>query len=65
MSHKRYFLPTIKVTNYNVTTDAVIKETFLIRNDIKYLKILKIATSQGDDYATCCFIDYPYNKNIS
>ena len=23
----------------------------------------KIATGQGDDYTTCCLLDYPYCKN--
>ena len=32
-----------------------------INNDIKtYKNIRKIAISQGDDYTTGCFLDYPY-----
>ena len=28
-----------------------------------YENIRKVATGQGDDYATGCFLDYPYFKN--
>ena len=32
-----------------------------INNDVKtYENIRKIATGQGDDYATGCLLDYPY-----
>ena len=34
-----------------------------INNHYKtYENIRKIATGQGDDYATCCLVDYPYFK---
>ena len=34
-----------------------------IKNDLKtYDNIRKIATGQGDDYATGCLLDYPYFK---
>ena len=29
-------------------------------NKITYDNIRKIATGQGDDYTTCCLLDYPY-----
>ena len=29
-----------------------------------YQKIKKIAIGQGDDYTTCCLLDYSYLKNI-
>ena len=32
-------------------------------NKITYEKIRKIATVQGDDYRTCCFLGYIYFKN--
>ena len=33
------------------------------KNDVKtYENIRKIATGQGDDYTTYCFLDYPYFK---
>ena len=28
-----------------------------------YENIRKIATGQGDNYTTCCLLDYPYFKN--
>ena len=27
------------------------------------IKISKIATGQGDNYTTCCLLDYNYSKN--
>ena len=30
---------------------------------ITYKNIRKFATGQGDDYATCCLLDYNYFKN--
>ena len=32
-------------------------------NKITYENIIKIATGQGDDYTTSCFLDYPYFKD--
>ena len=34
-------------------------------NKITYDNIRKIATGQGDDYTTCCLLDYPYFKDTS
>ena len=34
-----------------------------INNLITYDNIRKTATGQGDDYATCCLLDYNYFKN--
>ena len=37
-----------------------------LKNYLKtYDNIRKIATGQGDDYKTGCFLDYPYFKNYS
>ena len=36
-----------------------------VRNDlITYDSIRKIATGQGDDYTTGCFLDHNYCKNV-
>ena len=36
----------------------------LIRNNLRtYDSIWKIATGQGDDYTTGCFLDYNYFKS--
>ena len=32
-------------------------------NKVTYENIRKIATGQGDDYTTGCFLDYPYFKD--
>ena len=32
-------------------------------NKVTYGNIRKIATGQGDDYATGCLLDYPYFKD--
>ena len=32
-------------------------------NKVTYENIRKIATGQGYDYKTCCFLDYPYFKD--
>ena len=32
-------------------------------NKVTYENIRKIATGQGDDYATGCLLDYPYFKD--
>ena len=32
-------------------------------NEVTYENIRKIATGQGDDYATGCFLDYSYFKD--
>ena len=34
-------------------------------NKVTYDNIRKIATGQGDDYATGCLLDYPYFKMIA
>ena len=62
-SHKQYYLPTVEIKDYNVLIDG--RKIFhqLIKNDLKtYDNIRKIATGQGDDYTTGCFICYPYLK---
>ena len=39
------------------------KQCYLLTmDDFKTYNIKKIATGQGDDYATGCLLDYPYSK---
>ena len=61
-SHSEYYLPKVKIKNYNVKTDC---KTFFdqpINNDIKtYKKIRIITTGQGDEYTTG-LLNYPYLK---
>ena len=35
-----------------------------VKNDkVTYKNIRKVATGEGDDYTTCCLLDYAYFKN--
>ena len=63
-SHRKYFLPRINITNYNVLIDGRNFYDQPINDMIKqYDKIRKIATGQGDDYTTGCLLDYRYFKD--
>ena len=59
-SFKKYFLPRVKIENYNIKINDLIKQ---------YDEIWKILTGQGDDYAAGCLLDFAYfekkNKLIS
>ena len=60
-SYSKYYLPTIKIRDYNVTIDERNYFDWPIKSDLRtYDKIWKIATGQGDDYITGCFLDYQY-----
>ena len=63
-SHSTYYLPKVEIKHYNVMIDG---QNFLdqsINSMIKtYKNIRKIATGQGDDYTTCCLLDYSYFKD--
>ena len=52
------------MTNYNVLIDDRSFYDQSINDEIKqYDEIRKIATGQGNDYTTGCFLDYKYFKN--
>ena len=63
-SHKRYFLPKIKINNYNIEIDGrnfcdqAINDTFN-----QYDEVRKVLTGQGDDYTTGRLLDFAYIKN--
>ena len=60
-SFKRYFLPRIKIENYNIKIDGRNFYDQPINDSIKqYNKIRKISTGQGDDYTTGCLLDFAY-----
>ena len=60
-SHRRYFLPRIKIENYNIEIDGRNFYDQPINDLIKqYNKIRKISTGQGDDYTTGCLLDFAY-----
>ena len=63
-SHRKYFLPRVNFTNYNVLIDGRNFYDQPINDQIKkYDEIRKIATRKGDDYTTGCLIDYRYFKD--
>ena len=60
-SYKKYFLPRVKIDNYNIEIDGRNFYDQPINNSIKqYDEIRKISTGQGDDYTTGCLLDYSY-----
>ena len=60
-SYKKYFLPRVKIENYNIRIDGRKFYDQPINDSIKqYDKIRKISTGQGDDYTTGCLLDFVY-----
>ena len=63
-SHRKYFLPGVKITNYNVLIDGRNFYDQPINDSVKqYNELKKTATGQGDDYTTGCLLDYQYFKD--
>ena len=63
-SHRKYFLPRVEITNYNVLIDGRNFYDQLINDKIKqYDEIRKIATEKRDDYTAGCLLDYIYFKD--
>ena len=63
-SHRKYFLPRVNITHYNVLIDRSNFYDQTIIDQIKrYDEIRKIATKQGDDYTIGCLLDYKYFKD--
>ena len=64
--HRRYFLPTVDMKDYNVAIDG--KNIFdqPVKQDLRtYDNIRKNATDQGDDYKAGSSLDDNYFKNIT
>ena len=60
-SYKKYFLPRVKIENYNIEIDGRKFYDQPINDSIKqYGEIRKISTGQGDDYTTGCLLDFVY-----
>ena len=60
-SYRRYFLPRLKIKNYNIEIDGRNFYDQSINDLIKqYDEIRKISTGQGDDYTTGCLLDFAY-----
>ena len=66
-SFKKYFLPRVKIENYNIEIDGRNFYDQPINDSIKqYDEIRKISTGQGDDYTTGCLLDFAYfEKNAN
>ena len=64
-SHKTYFLPRVKIENYNIKIDDKNCYDQPINDSIKqYDEIRKISAGQSDDYTTGCLLDFAdFEKN--
>ena len=66
-SHRKYFLPRVDITNYNVLIDGRNFYGQPINDQMKkHDEIRKIATGKGDDYTTInkhSLLDYQYFKD--
>ena len=62
-SYRKYFVPRLDITSYNVLIDGRNFYDQPINDSIrKYDEIRKIATGKGDNYATGRLLDYDYFK---
>ena len=60
-SHKRCFLPRIKIRNYNIEIDGRNFYDQPINDLIKQFdEVRKVSTGQGDDCTTGCLLDFAY-----
>ena len=58
---KKYFLPRVKIENYNIEIDGRDFYDQPVNDSIKqYDEIRKISTGQGDDYTTGCLLGFAY-----
>ena len=63
-SHTKYFLPRMKIKNYNIEIDGRSFYDQSVNDSIKqYDEIRKMSTGQGDDYTTGCLLDFAYFKD--
>ena len=60
-SYRKYFLPRLKIKNYNIEIDGRNFQDQSINDLIKqYDEVRKISRGQGDDYTTGCLLDFAY-----
>ena len=60
-SNKRYYLPKVKIKDYNVMINGkILFNQPVKKNKITYENIRKLATVQEDDDAAGCLLDYAY-----
>ena len=66
-SYKKYFLPRVKIENYNIEIDGRNFYDQPINDSIRqYDEIRKISAGQGDDYTTGFLLDFAYfEKNFT
>ena len=63
-SYKKYFLPRVKIDNYNIKIDGRNFYDQPINDSIRqYDEVRKISTGQGHDYTTGCLLDFAYFEN--
>ena len=64
ISNRRYYIPNVKIKDYNVMIDGETFSNQPVNNDkITYEKIRKNSTGQGDDCTTGFLLDYISFKN--
>ena len=62
-SYRKYFVPRVDITSYNVLIDGRNFYDQPINDSIrKYDEVRQITTGKGDNYATGCLLDYNYFK---
>ena len=60
-SYRKYFLPRLKMKNYNIEIDGRNFYDQPINDSVKqYYEIRKVSTGRGDDYTTGCLLDFSY-----
>ena len=66
-SSKKYFLPRVKIKNYNIEINGRNFYDQPINDSIKqYDKVRKVSAEKGDDYTTGCLLDFDYfEKNYT
>ena len=63
-SYKKYFLPRVKIDDYNIKIDGRNFYDQPINDSIRqYDEVRKISTGQGHDYTTGCLLDFAYFEN--
>ena len=63
-SHRRYFLPRVKIKNCNIEIDGRNFYDQPINDLIKqYDEVRKVSTGQGGDCTTVCLLDFAHFKN--
>ena len=60
-SFKKYFLPRVKIENYNIEIDGRNFCDQPVNTSIRqYDEARKLSTGQGNDYTTGCLLDFAY-----